>query len=154
MLRESKWFDGESRLLSVRAHRRSFGDGYIDATGAGADTNALPERTGTNTVRVRTRHSCLVENITQWERRKPRCACGDAVRSHRAFARDEILRSQIKIKTHEFVDPFLTSEASCFMVTLPMQTRTLSIRPMFRASERGWDCVHYLLALGNQEKDT
>jgi hypothetical protein len=50
--------------------------------------------------------------------------------------------------------PILTMRAPYFMVMMPMSKRTLSIQPMFRASETGRDCVHYLPALGNQEKVT
>jgi hypothetical protein len=35
-----------------------------------------------------------------------------------------------------------------------MQTWTLSIQPMFRASEAGRGCVHYLPASANQEQVT
>jgi hypothetical protein len=51
-------------------------------------------------------------------------------------------------------DPFLTALASSFIVRLPMQTKRLSMQPMFRASEAGRDCASYHPALGNQEKVT
>ena len=68
--------------------------------------------------------------------------------------RVQVTCSMNRIERTIFFDPLLTLRAPCFMVTLPMQTRTLSIQPMFRASETRQDCVHYLPASGNQEKVT